>query len=160
VFRRLSLLISAIALVAAACAASPTGPPGEVPTPITAEELAALIVESGRPTVVNVWASWCLPCRSEAPLLATASTSMPGIDFIALNVRDTPAAAASFVGEYYSTARMIHVSDRSGRIPIDLGGGRGVPITFFYDANAQLVQTHIGIIDEPTLAFFLDEIQR
>ncbi len=85
---------------------------------------------------------------------------MTDVDFIALNVRDTPAAAASFIGEYYSTANLIHVSDRPGRIPIDMGGGRGVPITFFYDAEARLVRTHLGIIDEPTLALFLDEIQR
>lgn len=119
-----------------------------------------MISQSGRPTVVNVWASWCLPCRAEAPLLATASTSMTDVDFIALNVRDTPGAAAAFIGEYYRAAELIHVSDRPGRIPIEAGGGRGVPITFFYDADARLVRTHLGIIDEPTLALYLDEIQR
>jgi cytochrome c biogenesis protein CcmG/thiol:disulfide interchange protein DsbE len=107
-----------------------------------------------------VWASWCLPCRSEAPLLATAATTRTNVDFIALNVRDNPGDAAAFIAQYYDKAPMIHYADRSGTVPIEMGGGRGVPITFFYDADAALVQIHRGIIDEPTLAFYLDEIQR
>jgi len=55
---------------------------------------------------------------------------------------------------------MTHYADRSGTVPIEMGGGRGVPITFFYNQDAELVMTHSGIIDEPTLAFYLDEIQR
>lgn len=153
-------LLLAIALLATACSAAAEVAPGDAPEPITSEELAAEIAASGRPTIVNVWASWCLPCRSEAPLLATASATRTNVDFIALNIRDNPGDAAAFIAEYYTEARMIHYADRSGTIPVDMGGGRGVPITFFYDENAALVQIHRGIIDEPTLAFYLDEIQR
>ena len=158
--RRLPLLLTAIAVVVAACSSTPIGDPADAPEPITYDPLTTEITTSGRPTVVNVWASWCLPCRSEAPLLATASAGNGGVDFILLNIRDNPGAAAAFMAEYYGNARMTHYSDRPGTIPIEMGGGRGVPITFFYDSEGELVQIHRGIIDEPTLAFFLDEIQR
>jgi len=157
---RMLPLIVGIALVAAACSSAPNVVPADAPEPITYDELTAEIAASGRPTIVNVWASWCLPCRSEAPLLATAATTRTNVDFIALNVRDNPGDAAAFIAEYYEDAPMIHYANRSGTIPIEMGGGRGVPITFFYDQDATLVQIHRGIIDEPTLAFYLDEIQR
>ena len=118
------------------------------------------LVASGSPAVVNVWASWCLPCRSEAPLIATGSIVHPNVEFIGLNVKDSDANAQVFMGKYLQDADMVHVSDASGRIPIDLGGGPGVPITFFYNADGTLAATHRGIIDEPTLARFLDEIDR
>jgi hypothetical protein len=84
----------------------------------------------------------------------------PDVDFIGLNVKDSPPRARAFMAEYLSDADMIHYSDERGRIPIDLGGGSGVPITFFYDSAGTLVAIHRGIIDEPTLARFLDEIDR
>ena len=158
--KRILQLIVGIALVASACSAAVEATPGDAPEPITFDELTAEIAATGRPTIVNVWASWCLPCRSEAPLLATASSTGTNVDFVALNIRDNPGDAAAFIGEYYTNAQMIHYADRSGTVPIEMGGGRGVPITFFYDASGSLVQIHRGIIDEPTLAFYLDEIQR
>jgi len=158
--KRMLPLIAGIALVVSACSAAAGVTPGDAPEPITFDDLAAEIAASGRPTIVNAWASWCLPCRSEAPLLATASTTRTNIDFIALNIRDNPGEAAAFIGEYYTEAQMIHYADRSGTVPVDMGGGRGVPITFFYDADAVLIHIHRGIIDEPSLALYLDEIQR
>lgn len=80
--------------------------------------------------------------------------------FIGLNVKDTPEGAQSFMAEYLADGDMDHYADDSGRIPIDLGAGPGVPATFFFDADGNLVATHRGIIDEPTLARFLDEIDR
>jgi cytochrome c biogenesis protein CcmG/thiol:disulfide interchange protein DsbE len=93
-------------------------------------------------------------------MIAIGSQSHPDVAFIGLNVKDTPAKAQSFIAEFLAEADMIHLSDRSGRIPIDLGGGSGVPLTFFYDSDGSLTATHIGVIDEPTLARFLDEIDR
>lgn len=158
--KRLLPLIVGVMLVAAACATPSEVTPAAAPVPVTFEELATEIAAGGRPTIVNVWASWCLPCISEAPLLATAASTRPNVDFVALNIRDNPAQAAAFITKYYAEAPMVHYEDRSGSIPVEMGGGRGVPITFFYDAGGSLVEIHRGIIDEPTLAFFLDEIQR
>lgn len=155
--RRVALV--AVVLGLTACSAEITGPLPDPPTPVTASEFDALI-EAVSPAVVNVWASWCLPCRSEAPLIAAGAQRHPDVTFIGLNVKDTEAGASRFVATFLAKAKMIHVSDASGRIPVDLGAGSGVPTTFFYNRAGELVAIHRGIIDEPALARFLDDIDR
>ena len=159
--RRLAVAVAviAVAITVAGCTETPSGPLPDAPTPVTTDDVEALL-GSGSPSVVNVWASWCIPCRSEAPIVAAASLAHPDVAFIGLNVRDAPADASSFIREFLGTASMTHVADRSGGIPRDLGGTGGVPLTFFYDAAGDLVHLHFGVIDEPTMATYLDEIDR
>ncbi len=113
---------------------------------------------SPRPTVVNVWASWCAPCRSEAPLLqAAAERYGDRVDFIGVDVEDTRDGARGFIAEYgitYPNLYDPHATVRS------LFGGSGVPITYFFDADGNLVSTHLGVIDEQALALGIDEIIR
>jgi thiol-disulfide isomerase/thioredoxin len=53
--------------------------------------MQSLLAESAEPVVLNVWASWCTPCRSEAPLLGKAAEQFEAeVRFIGLDVRDTP----------------------------------------------------------------------
>lgn len=158
--QRIVLLLVVLVLALAACSDEPTGPLPDPPTPTTTGDLTAHLASSGAPSVVNVWASWCTPCRSEAPLVAQAAESHPDTEFIGLNVRDRDPDAQRFMAEYLSDADMLHLSDASGRVPIDLGGTSGVPITFFYYAGGELAHMHLGIIDEPTMATYLDEIDR
>ena len=158
--KRLLLLTFAFALVATACGSSSVAAPANAPTPVTYDALISEITTSGRPTFVNSWAAWCPPCRSEAPLLATAATTNEDVEFIMLNTNDNPTDAAQFIGEAFSGVPMTHYADDSGAVTFELGGGRGLPVTFFYDASGEVVQIHRGILDEPTLAFYLDEIKR
>jgi cytochrome c biogenesis protein CcmG, thiol:disulfide interchange protein DsbE len=149
----------AMSLLIAACAPTVVGPLPDAPTPVALAELEEL-VGSASPAVVNVWASWCVPCRSEAPLVSEASRLHRDVTFIGLNVRDAPEDARRFMAAYLDDAEMTHLSDRSGSIPIALGATNGVPLTFFYGADGVLVYTHFGAIDEPTMARYLDEITR
>ena len=156
--RRITILVAIAATALTSCSEPVEGPLPPAPAETTTEEVMAL-VEDG-PAVVNVWASWCLPCRSEAPLITSASRSVEDVTFIGLDVRDDPMDARRFIARHLANADMIHVADRAGQIPLDLGGTKGVPLTFFYDDEGSLVHVHIGVIDEPTLARYLDEIRR
>lgn len=158
---RMLVAASIVALAAGACSSPvPEGPLPPAPEPITLEALETELDTGGTATVVNVWASWCLPCRSEAPLIAAAAAGHPDVRFIGLNVRDDPSDAQAFIATYLDEIDMLHVADRSGRIPIDLGATTGVPVTFFYRADGSQAAVHLGIIDEPTLARLMDEIDR
>jgi len=156
---RIALTLLAIALLAGACSSSEPVEGIEPPSPVTSEELQSLLADSTEPVVVNVWASWCTPCRSEAPLIGRAATEYADdVIFIGLDVRDTPDGAAAFISEFFPDAPITHLSDASGQIPTDLGGSRGVPLTFFFRPGGELSYLHFGVIDERTLALQIDEL--
>jgi cytochrome c biogenesis protein CcmG/thiol:disulfide interchange protein DsbE len=124
--------------------------------PITGEELAIILAESDKPAVVNIWASWCNPCRSEAPLLTAAHDAYGDqIDFIGVDVQDNQADAKNFIAEF--ELDFTHYFDRDRSVP-EFYGGFGTPITFFFDSTGTLVDTHLGVIDERALALGIDEI--
>jgi thiol-disulfide isomerase/thioredoxin len=157
--RRL-ILIVALTLLAAAC----TGQHGdaadipELPS-VTAAELQQMLTASSQPVVVNVWASWCIPCRSEAPLLDKAARTATDIRFIGLNVQDDQDGARGFIAQFFGDTPIDYFFDPGGDVPVTLGGTRGVPMTFFYAPGGALVNLHAGVIDERTLALEIDEIR-
>ena len=154
--RALAILVL---LVAAGCSSG--GDVGDVPLlPETSPEaLQGLLADAEGPVVLNVWASWCIPCRSEAPLLRAAHESFGDeVEFIGLNVRDSQDPARAFLNEF-DLDGFKHFFDPSGAAQGSLGAG-GVPLTLFYAAGGELVELHFGVIDERALALNLDEIVR
>ena len=156
--RRFPALILTLALLGAACSQSGTGVAGDLPEADPAG-MAALLEVSQQPVVLNVWGSWCVPCRSEAPLLREAHAAFgEDVRFIGIAVRDRQGAAQEFIDEF-GLGGFEHFFDRPSAIPASLGG-RGVPLTFFFDPGGELVELHSGIIDERGLALGIDELLR
>lgn len=153
----MAMLAAAAALLSACGGASlPIDAVAEIPA-ITPAALLDRLAASPQPVVVNVWASWCAPCRSEAPLLRAAADEWGDrVDFIGIDVRDTQEGGRGFIGEFGLTA-LDHGFDPNGAIPAALGGV-GVPLTFFFRAGGDLAHLHRGVIDERTLALWLDTI--
>lgn len=148
------------ALVVAACSAGGSADISDrddLPA-VTAVEFDAHLAELERPAVVNVWASWCLPCRSEAPLLDEAHRRFGDeIEFIGVDVQDSQPAAKQFLSEF--GLDFTHFFDRDRAIP-NFYGGLGTPITLFFAPHGELVSTHNGVIDERTLALNIDELRQ
>ena len=143
-----------LALVLAACG---TAAPADVPElPAIDDDILSDLLSSGDPLVLNVWASWCIPCRSEAPLLSAAHEAFGDeVTFIGIDIEDTQNAARAFIAEY--GLEFDNYFDRSGAVRSALGGV-GVPITYFFTASGELIHRHNGVIDERTLSLQIDEI--
>lgn len=116
------------------------------------EHLASL----DRPAVVNIWASWCIPCRSEAPLLNEAfETHGANVEFIGVDVQDTQEGAKRFLAEF--GLEFDHFFDRGRAVPNHYAT-IGTPATLFFAPHGELVSAHSGVIDDRGLALGIDEI--
>ena len=103
----------------------------------------------GKVTVVNVWASWCGPCRDEHPMLMTLSGDSR-FDLAGLNYKDEPENARRFLGGFGNPFKAIGV-DEAGRAAIDWGV-YGVPETFVVGRDGTILFKHVGPLTEQSLA--------
>jgi cytochrome c biogenesis protein CcmG/thiol:disulfide interchange protein DsbE len=95
----------------------------------------------GEPTVVNVFASWCIPCRDEHPLLETLK-AQTNVRLFGINHSDAPENARAFLAELGNPYDAVG-ADRDRRVSIDWGV-YGVPETFVVDANGVITFKHVG----------------
>ncbi len=103
---------------------------------------------NGEVTLVNIFASWCLPCRAEHPLLMKLAED-PSITLVGIDYRDDPAAGLRWLDELGNPYRRIGV-DARGRAAIDWGSS-GVPETFVIDRAGKVRYQHIGPIHQSQL---------
>ncbi len=111
------------------------------PLPGKEPGLIAADLAKGEITLVNVWASWCGPCRIEHPQLMEIARSTD-VRMIGLNYKDNPAKALAFLkqlGDPFSSVG----ADRTGRVAIEWGV-YGVPETFLIDGKGRIVMKHVG----------------
>jgi cytochrome c biogenesis protein CcmG/thiol:disulfide interchange protein DsbE len=106
--------------------------------PLTSRQLR------GAPVVLNFWASWCAPCREEAPLLEAKWREYrdQGVRFIGVNIRDHAADAREFVDRYGITFPILRDPDQ--QLAAELGVGIGLPQTFFITEDWNLIATVTG----------------
>lgn len=98
----------------------------------------------GQVVLVNVWASWCVPCQREQPLLVAAYEQLAprGLQIVGINVRDRPQDAAEFLTKY-GNAPWPSVVDPDGRRAVDWGTF-ALPETYLVDRNGTVVKKAVG----------------
>lgn len=103
----------------------------------------------GKVTLVNVWASWCVPCHDEAPLL-DALAKDTRFQIVGINYKDQPDNARRFIGRYGNPFVAVG-ADPNGRAAIDWGV-YGVPETFVVGKDGRIAYKLVGPITEQNLA--------
>ncbi len=109
---------------------------------------AAQDLAQGEPTIVNVFASWCLECQAEHPLLVALGKE-PGIRLYGIDYKDDAAAARRFLGRYGNPYARVG-ADASGRVAIDFGV-YGVPETYVVTGDGRIAYRHVGPLTETAI---------
>ncbi len=118
-------------------------------------DLAAMA--KGKPMVVNLWATWCPPCRREMPVLAAAQQQETAVTFVFANQGEGAAVAQRYLstGELSLANVLLDTGAELGRAI----GSTALPTTLFYDANGRLVDTHLGELSTASLASKLNKLR-
>ena len=98
--------------------------------------------------ILNIWASWCVPCRKEHPFLMELSKNQ-SIKLIGLNYRDNLNNAKKFIKELGNPYNQI-LLDTDGTLSVEFGA-YGVPETFIIDKNKKIIKKFVGPIDQKIL---------
>ncbi len=162
---RRPLLVSSVAGVAVwwlASLASGLGtshalPPVQLLRLEDARVLSLTEAARGRPVVVNLWASWCGPCRVEMPVLAAAQQRESAVGFLFVNQGESAAAVQSYLHREGLPLREVLLD--SGSLLGQAIGSRGLPITLFYDAQVRQVDAHFGILNAAALESRLSQLR-
>jgi cytochrome c biogenesis protein CcmG, thiol:disulfide interchange protein DsbE len=117
---------------------------------VLADGRVALDELRGTRVVLNFWASWCVPCREEAPTLERAWRRVrgQGVLFLGLNMQDFPEDARAFIGEFDNS--YLNVRDQSNGVARDWGV-TGIPETFFITRRGRVVGHVIGVVSPDQL---------
>jgi thiol-disulfide isomerase/thioredoxin len=116
-------------------------------------QLSAL---TGRPMVVNLWATWCPPCRREMPVLADAQRVHTEVNFVFVNQGEEADAIRSYLRAESLQIRNVAL-DLSSTIA-QATGARGLPTTLFFDRNGRLIDAHMGELTHASLAHKLQQL--
>jgi thiol-disulfide isomerase/thioredoxin len=107
----------------------------------------------GRPQVINLWASWCGPCRREMPAFARVQAQRPDVDFVYLNIGERREEIDAFVRSLQQPLAPI-VLDVDAQLPAQIAL-RGYPTTLFIDAAGRLQRVRSGELSEASLQALL-----
>lgn len=118
-------------------------------------EVISLRTFRGQPLVINFWASWCVPCRLEMPLLEKAYRAEAGkVAFLGIDTNDTSSAARKFLTQVHVTYPTAF--DPNGSVATSYGLF-GLPTTYFISPEGKILGRHIGQMSAATLKAALHE---
>ncbi|MBI4337469.1 MAG: TlpA family protein disulfide reductase [Chloroflexi bacterium] len=116
-----------------------------------------LAQQRGKPVIINFWASWCVPCREEAPLLERTWRAYrdKGVVFVGVDIQDSESDARAYLREFNNTYP--NGPDFSGKVTIDYGVV-GIPVTFFVSKDGVIARRFVGAISEGQLTGWIEEL--
>lgn len=125
------------------------------PATIGIEGLSNRDMADGKPRLLNVFASWCIPCKVEAPQLEALKQA--GVEIDAIAIRDHPNDVAAFLAEFGNPFRRIG-SDAEMTVQLKLGSS-GVPETYVISGDGTITHQHIGDIRAEHVPMLLDKLK-
>jgi thiol-disulfide isomerase/thioredoxin len=115
----------------------------------------------GKPVVLNVWGSWCPPCRREAPALQAAATELAGrASFVGIDVRDNRGSALAYQRKFKITYPSIV---DPGTLLLSLQGAvaaQSPPVTVVLDAKGRIAARFIGVTTKITLIDMVEDVTK
>ena len=117
--------------------------------------LDSKLLANGQPHLVNIFASWCIPCRVEAPQLGALAKA--GVPIEGISVRDSTDALQAFLSENGDPFQRIGADD-DGKVQLALGSS-GVPETYVIDGRGKIVYQHIGEIRPEHIDLLLGKLK-
>lgn len=128
-------------------------------TTLDGDELA-LSDFAGQVIILNVWGSWCAPCRAEAPSLVAAAAEMPDVQFIGINTRDLdPAPARAFVRAF--DVGYPNIYDPDGALLLGFGQvpPKAIPSTLVIDESGRVAARMLGEVTTTVLKGVVEDVR-
>ena len=114
----------------------------------------------GSPGVINVWASWCAPCRAEAPELVAVAKQNPQVNFLGLDTRDNDDAARQFIKKF--NIPYPNLPDPNGQLVLKFSDSlppQAIPSTLLIDAQGRVAGRFLGAVDAQELEDAVQELK-
>ncbi|MGI9030322.1 MAG: TlpA family protein disulfide reductase [Ilumatobacteraceae bacterium] len=150
---RAASLLAVAALVVGGCGGDGGGDgvverlPDVELAPLNGEGAALALADVSGPAVINLWATWCAPCRRELPAFQEVSAARPDVEFIGVDIGEDPVASQQFLTRLGVTFPQFR--DPNAELT-DALGVASLPVTLFVDAE-QRVSPHVGPISSAEL---------
>lgn len=128
----------------------------EAPVASLSGERVSLHRFTGKPLVVNYWASWCPPCRREMPVLEAAQRANADVNFVFVNQGETVSTVRRYLQR--NNLDLDNVLLDRARVLSQASGAAGMPTTLFFDDKGQLLDMHMGEISDAGLRYYLDRL--
>ena len=150
--------IVALLLGVAACGGGDEGADGTLPDvtlpPLQGDGEPLELAGLGGPAVVNLWATWCAPCRRELPAFQDVSEQRTDVSFVGVDIGEDAAAAQTFLDELGVT--FPQYADQEAELT-DALGTAALPVTLIVGDDGQITTTHIGPLSVDDLHAALDD---